>query len=81
MGNISSFIGKSSDGLMITNRTIGFCSVLFSSSDNYKIIRNNDKTTIMNFTGNLNNNFRYFKLPDTNLNNNDYYIFQYNLID
>lgn len=74
MGNISS-IGKSSDGLIINNRTIRFCSILMTPNDNYKIIRNSDKQIIMNFTGNLNDNYRYFKLSDANLNSNDYYIF------
>ena len=74
MGNISS-ISKSSDGLIINNRTIRFCSILMTPNDNYKIIRNSDKQIIMNFTGNLNDNYRYFKLPDADLNSNDYYIF------
>ena len=74
MGNISS-IGKSSDGLIINNRTIRFCSILMTPNDNYKIIRNSDKQIIMNFTSNLNDNYRYFKLSDANLNSNDYYIF------
>ena len=51
MGNISN-IGKSSDGLIINNRTIRFCSILMTPNDNYKIIRNSDKQIIMNFTGN-----------------------------
>ena len=74
MGNISS-IGKSSNGLIINNRTIKFCSILMTPNDNYKIIRNSDKQIIMNFAGNLNDNYRYFKLPDADLNSNDYYIF------